>query len=330
MLDRVRPVPVHGLLQTDDVLPWLLEWRRGGHRAALVTVVNVEGGSPRSVGAQLAVSERGSYVGYLSGGCLEQAVASEALTAIREGHNRFVRYGKDSKYLDIRLPCGAGLDVYIDQSFDADLVAELAAAHARRSIVALRTDLGTGQSCIVQLPAQADGAPSSQREGDVFTRVYVPSLKLLVIGIGPAVAAIARLASSIGLDIEASSPNEATQAELIAADIAPRAMSAAAFPFSFRPDHWTAAVLAFHEHHWEPPIIAHLLDMPCFYIGALGSRATQASRLQALREHGVSEDRLARVRGPIGLIAGAKSRASLAIGVLAEIMAEAKERHFVA
>ena len=49
----------------------LARWQREGQRGALLTVVGIEGTSPRPLGAQLAVSEGGDVCGYFSGGCLE-------------------------------------------------------------------------------------------------------------------------------------------------------------------------------------------------------------------------------------------------------------------
>ncbi|MGE0024512.1 MAG: XdhC family protein [Hyphomicrobium sp.] len=329
MLNRIQPVATRDLMHTDDVMPWLLDWRRAGQRCALVTVVGIEGGSPRSAGAQMAVSETGAYVGYLSGGCLEQAVAHEALAVIMEGQNRLVRYGKNSRYFDIRLPCGAGLDIYFDQSLDQDVIAKISRARAERSITALRTDLVTGSSeAVDDLPAGME-VPSSGREGDTFTRVYVPAIRMHLVGIGPSMAAIARLASNVGIDVETASPDEGTQTELALCGLAPHNIACAALPPAFHTDPWTAAVLAFHEHHWEPPILQTLLDGPCFYIGAVGSRRVHEARLEALAAEGVDDRKLARIRGPIGMIAGAKGCASLAIGVVAEIMAEAKARNFI-
>ena len=71
-----------GLLADEDVLPQLQRWQAEGQRTALVTLVGVEGGAPRQPGAQMAVAEDGRYAGYLSGGCLEQAVALEAQAVI--------------------------------------------------------------------------------------------------------------------------------------------------------------------------------------------------------------------------------------------------------
>ncbi|MBA2254651.1 MAG: XdhC family protein, partial [Chloroflexi bacterium] len=60
----------------------------------------------------------------------------------------------------------------------------------------------------------------------------------------------------------------------------------------------------------------------CRYVGAVGSRRTQADRRQRLREAGVTDHELARLRGPIGLDLGGRNPAETALAILAEIVAE--------
>ena len=62
----------------------------------------------------MAIAEDGSASGHISGGCLESALIAEAQIAMRDHANRLVRYGKGSKYIDIELPCGSGLDIYFE------------------------------------------------------------------------------------------------------------------------------------------------------------------------------------------------------------------------
>ena len=80
-----------------------------GQRTVLVTVGSVEGSSMRNPGTIMGVAEDGSFAGSLSGGCIENAVVSEALEVLKEGSARVVRFGSGSPYLDIKLPCGGGL-----------------------------------------------------------------------------------------------------------------------------------------------------------------------------------------------------------------------------
>jgi xanthine dehydrogenase accessory factor len=96
-----------------------------------------------------------------------------------------------------------------------------------------------------------------------------------------------------------------------------------------RLDFASAAVLFFHDHEQEPGLLASLLKTKCFYIGALGNHAVHRERLAMLAAQGFGEGDLNRIRAPVGSIGGAKSKATLAIGALAEMMTEAKALNLV-
>ena len=128
----------------DNIIPDLASWGRDGERCALVTLVGVDGNAPRAEGAQMAVSESGKWAGYISGGCLEQAIALEAVEAIKAGQAKTSAYGKGSPYFDIRLPCGSGLDVFIQPMPGAALIQDMSGAAGQRRPFALRIDLATG------------------------------------------------------------------------------------------------------------------------------------------------------------------------------------------
>ncbi|HET6389387.1 XdhC family protein [Hyphomicrobium sp.] len=317
-----------GLLGEDDVLPQLARWQREGQRTALVTLVGVDGGAPRQPGAQMAVAEDGSFVGYLSGGCLEAAVAHEAQAAIRAGVNRNVRYGKGSPYFDIKLPCGSGLDLYFDQRVGAAQVQELLRHRAARRMCTLRTSLVDGTSIVI--PAASQGPlPRSRRENEHFDRHYSPPLRLLLLGSGPLLNAIAVLAQVSGLETAVWSPDEETRNESGGRGIS-AFDGAAALQSSIKAlDFASAAVLVFHDHEAEPEILARALETECFYLGVLGNHAVHRQRLETLQHRGLTANVRARLRAPVGSIPGAKSKATLAAGVLAEILAEAKAANLV-
>ena len=69
------------------------------------------------------------------------------------------------------------------------------------------------------------------------------------------------------------------------------------------------------------PAIVTALDRGCRYVGAVGSRTTQADRRTRLRALGVADDALARLRGPIGLDLGGREPAETALAILAEVVA---------
>jgi xanthine dehydrogenase accessory factor len=317
-----------GLLADEDVLPHLDRWQSEGLRTALVTLVGVEGGAPRQPGAQMAVAEDGRFAGYLSGGCLEAAVVLEAQAAMRASKNRLVRYGKDSPYFDIKLPCGSGLDLYFDQRIAAAQVQEVLNVRATRQTCALRTSLVDGTSVIIATGAQSL-VPPSTRVGESFVRYYPPSPRLLLLGSGPLLNAVAAVAKVSGLEIAMWSPDEAAREQAIRCGMTTFNGPAALRRSIEALDHASAAVLVFHDHEAEPDILARVLETECFYIGVLGNHAVHRQRLDALQVKGFAATARARLHAPVGSIPGAKSKATLAAGVLAEILAQAKSVNLV-
>ncbi len=315
------------LIAGEDVLPSFLAWRRMGLKCALVTLVNIEGGSPRALGSLMAVSSGGHYAGYLSGGCLESAVAVEAQQCIREGKNKLVRYGNGSPYFDIRLPCGSGIDIFIDQAPDDRIVERLMDARRTREAVSHITNLDTGESRIEWLP-QAGGS-TSRMDGVLFRRAVIPTLKVHLIGAGPSMAAIAHLLSSVGFVLDVATPDRATRSDVQNFGLMAREISDPDQAITAEVDLWSAAILVFHDHHWEIPVIRTLLRSACFYIGVLGSNAVAEKRISELHDLGISPESLARIRAPIGLIPATKSRLSLAVSVVSELVSEAKLHGFV-
>lgn len=321
-------VPHLNLIDQDDVLPMLRFWRSSGMRVALVTLVGVVGGAPRQPGAQMAVAEDGSYVGYLSGGCLEQAVALEARDVIARAENRLVRYGERSPYLDIRLPCGSGLDLYFDQALDAHVLDAMVLMRAGRQSFSVTTELSSGVSIAQELDDEP--LPASGRSGDAFTRVYPAPLRLALIGNGPALTGIAALARATGVETMVWSSEEATRAQLDQLGLEARKTPGELPAMIEALDYTSATVLVFHDHDAEPEILRQLLQRPCFYIGVLGNRAVHRARLDALGKMGVNPQEFARIHAPVGSIPNAKSKTTFAFGVLTEMLAEAKLHNIIA
>jgi xanthine dehydrogenase accessory factor len=82
-----------------------------------------------------------------------------------------------------------------------------------------------------------------------------------------------------------------------------------------------AVAVLTHDVKFDEPAIVEALRRGCRYVGAVGSKKTQADRRERLRAAGVSDDELARLRGPIGLDLGGREPAETALAILAEIVA---------
>ncbi len=308
----------------DNVLPDLAAWSARGERCALVTLVGVDGNAPRAEGAQMAVSESGEWAGYISGGCLEQAIALEAQATIKAGTPRLLRYGKGSPYFDIQLPCGSGLDVLVEPFGDEALIQDMRGRMERREPFALRIDLESGAASIEDAPADG-GNSRSRSEGKSFVRVYTPPLRCLIIGSSPIAVKLAELSAGTGFETHFFAPDvenlPALPAEVRTYPLLPGT--------KFPADRWTAAVLAFHDHEKEMPVFSELLRGPCFFISAIGSRRAHAARQAALEAAGFPQAEMARIQSPAGLIPELKSAPLVAVSILAQVVAAARERRIV-
>lgn len=87
-----------------------------------------------------------------------------------------------------------------------------------------------------------------------------------------------------------------------------------------------AAVCLAHDPKFEDPAMEVLLRSDVGYIGAVGSRATSAERLERLKASGFSDEDLSRIHGPVGLNIGGKTPEEIALSIMAEIVAVRRGR----
>ncbi|MGE0408108.1 MAG: XdhC family protein [Amphiplicatus sp.] len=292
-----------------DVLNFALRERAAGRGAAIVTLAAIDGAAPRALGAQMAVAEDGRFAGSISSGCLERAIQDEARRAIARGEGGVVRYGKDSPFLDVVLPCGSGVDLLYTVDPAAETLAGAVETLAARRAFALGFRPGGAEPGDAERPGWANG---------VFTRVYPPGLRIVAAGLGAELVLFSRVASAAGYEVCAISP-DAESLERCRASEKIRLRSASEAPKT-QIDPWTAYILLFHDREWELTLAPGALASSAFYIGAVGSPRTHAARLDALRARGLDEAMLARIRGPIGLIPKTRDPATLAVSVLAGVL----------
>jgi xanthine dehydrogenase accessory factor len=296
-----------------DVLRYLENTMAATKRACLVTLVSVAGASSRRPGALMAVAEDGAYAGSFSGGCVEAAVVAEALDVIAAGRGRTVRFGEGSRYIDIRLPCGGALDLVF--SPDPPPLAIRRAVTWLEARRPLRLTLATDGAIETSAPAAA--APGNDHRSSL---VYRPRLRLVILGHGDEVLALTSQARVFGAEIVVAAPDQRTRDAASRFGCATRSLLTPGTVPALAIDRWTAIAFLFHDHDWEPALLAWALDSDAFFVGAMGSARTHATRVQALRERGVTETSIERLAAPLGLIPHARDPATLAVSALAEIV----------
>jgi xanthine dehydrogenase accessory factor len=282
--------------------------------AVLALVAGVVGPSYRPVGASMAIEHDAGRTGSLSSGCVENDIALHAARVLETGKPEIIRYGEGSPYVDIQLPCGGGLDILLLPNPDRQALAEIVDNYEQRQPCTLDIDLGSGALTV-------SDSGETGRENNRLSVRFEPDIAFQVFGKGPAALTFAALVRSAGFPCLLLSPDRETLDAAGATGCAVRELVAPKYPDDLDTDYRTAIVAFFHDRDWEPPILAGALETPAFYIGAQGSRQSRDLRLTALEEMGVSEEARARLKGPIGLFPSARDARTLAVSVLAEVLA---------
>ena len=104
------------LSSDNDILKAAEDWRKQGRDVALATVVETWGSAPRPVGSHLVIDENGSFLGSVSGGCVEGEVVTEAMDVIESGKSKVLEFGvADETAWRVGLSCGGRIKVYVEK-----------------------------------------------------------------------------------------------------------------------------------------------------------------------------------------------------------------------
>jgi xanthine dehydrogenase accessory factor len=211
-----------------------------------------------------------------------------------------------------------------------ELLEELLAARANRQAVALITDLASGEQRIVPraqaasdpLAAKLDEAfrfdQSGSHDGQ-FINIHNPPLRLIIIGAVHIAQSVIPIALQLGHDVTVIDPRGAFATGARFPGIALHAE----WPDEVIPliglDPRTALIALTHDPKIDDPALDAALKSDVFYIGALGSKKTQSSRIERLKAAGFTDAQIARIHGPIGLNIGAKGAPEIAVSIMAEV-----------
>ena len=159
-----------------------------------------------------------------------------------------------------------------------------------------------------------------EEDGQTFVAIHNPPLRLIIVGGVHIAQALVAMARRTGFDPVVVDPREAFGSE-------------ARFPDARLINDWpdtaleeigvdarTAVVLLTHDPKLDDPALHIALRSQAFYIGALGSKRTHASRIARLQETGFEEADIARIAGPVGLNIGAAGPEEIAVSILAQMI----------
>ena len=338
-----------------DLLPQIDRWREQGKQVAVATLVQVYGSAPQPLGVKMAISSAGEIAGSVSGGCVEGAVAQEALEVLAAGRPKLVEYGiADALAQSVGLACGGQIAVYIEPWPADDLInrayeGALADAHMVALASVIRGPLvggrllvwpdkqsrGTlGAETIDRLTVdraqmmmemqQPQVVPFSAQEqpSAIFIDVQPPPPKLLIVGAVHIAIPLITFAKVLGFHTVVLDARSAfaTSERFGHANRLQIGWPADALP-DLHVDESTYIVVLTHDEKIDDPALLYACRSPARYIGALGSQRTHARRVERLAELGLSDAEIARIHAPIGLNIGARKPEEIAVAILAEIIA---------
>ncbi len=105
-----------------------------GGRAALATVVQVNGSAPREVGSKILIKEDGSLVGSIGGGTLEATICREAMSVLREAKARMLHFDLSGEEEGDQMLCGGEMDIFIEPILPQPTLYIFGAGHISLSI----------------------------------------------------------------------------------------------------------------------------------------------------------------------------------------------------
>lgn len=307
------------------VLRKLCAWRREGKKALLATVIRTWGSSPRPLGSVMALCEDGAVVGSVSGGCIEDDLiyrytgGSENAVLLNGGPPSLVRYGVTAEEAyRFGLPCGGTLEILLEFNPDARSLDELVAALEQGQLMQRAVQLDNG---IVQQQPIDQPLPLSI-DDKTLKNTFGPEFRMLLIGAGQLTEYVATMALFSGFAVTVCDPRIeyrngwSVQGVTVLSEMPDDVITA------FRPDRRSCIIALTHDPKLDDLALMEALLSDAFYVGAIGSRRNNHIRRQRLQEHfGITQQQLARLRGPIGVYIGSKSPAEIAVSVMAEVIA---------
>lgn len=300
-----------------EVLGTAHAWLQEGLRVALVTVVETWGSAPRPVGSLLAVREDGRFCGSVSGGCIEEHLvaridqdfpAAPYLTAYGVSADEARRFG---------LPCGGNLRLVVEPIGDAEGIAKVVGEINQRRRAVRSLDMQSGVATVTT----AGDAAQFSFDGKWLVNVHGPRWRLILVGAGHLARYLAQMAQMLDFGVFVTDPREEYRAQwdVEGAKLLDGMPDDAIGALGV--DAYTAIITTAHDPKVDDMALLEALKSDAFYVGALGSRKTNASRRVRLALFDLTPEQIGRLHAPAGIPIGSHTPPEIALSMIAEVIA---------
>jgi len=334
-----------------DILSDLDNWRAEDKPIALATVIQTWGSSPRRAGANMALTPDGKITGSVSGGCVEGAVYETGVDILKSNRPQLLHFGvADETAWEVGLACGGSIDIFV-KPLDREFFKSLRSVLVEEGAAVLTTvvrgpDQLLGHEMLIRDNGTVTGSISEElnekvlklaretlaqgesrrvmldEDAEVFMEVILPPPTLIAVGGVHITIALMALAKTLGYRTVVVDPRSAFGNEERFPNVDQLIPLWPDEAFQQIPiTRSTAIAMLTHDPKLDDPALKIALPSPAFYVGALGSKSTQAKRRQRLLEDGLTEEQLHRLHGPIGIEIGAGTPEEIAMSIMAEVVA---------
>lgn len=329
-----------------DILANVEQWIDTGETIALATVIQTWGSAPRRIGSHMAFTSSGKIAGSVSGGCVENAVIEAGYEVLKSNYPQLLHFGvADETAWGVGLACGGSIDVFV-QPLDAQIFHEIKSvinneASANHVTVIGGADELLGKQVLIQDNQIAFGSLGNEidsrvlnlspeisvpqqliiEETKIFINVIQPAPTLIIVGGVHIAIALASLAKTLGYRTILIDPRKAWANETRFPNVDKLIQSWIDDAFQqIKINSSTAIAVLTHDPKIDDPAIKLALNSSAFYVGALGSKNTNAKRRERLLNGGVSESQVNKIHAPIGLDIGAQNPEEIALAVMSQIV----------
>ena len=311
-----------------NIISRVHEWLVADKSVWLCTILKTWGSSPRPIGSMMACTLDGELVGSISGGCIEEDFLEQLQDGSlksrydEQGKPFLIRYGINAEeQARLKLPCGGQLHVLLEliapDQQNRQVFRTLEQALESHQRISRVVNLGTGE--INYKDEVSDEAVLADEKQ--MTHSLSPRYKLLLLGAGDVAKYVAEMAMALEYEVTLCDPRPAYLDNWHVEGV----QTTGELPDDVVREHFSnpfSAIIALaHDPRVDDMALMEALKTDAFYVGAMGSDRTSASRRERLPELELSEEEIDRLHAPIGFQIGSKIPAEIAISVMAEVTA---------
>ncbi len=303
----------------------------------VATVISTKGSVPREVGAKMLITcDR--CIDTIGGGAGEAKVIAQARKVLQTGEKRRIEIDlSGSPKRQTEGVCGGWMEILLER-----WQGDAAIAIAQQIIIELKlgrsltlvTPFGDGHPYLSKEKGERKkekdseafikekGERKKEKDSEFFIEVLEPAPMLMIVGAGHVGEQLARIAHLVGFQIaiqddrpEWANSERYPQATFIYSNI-DQALEA----FSNHPSLHVALVTRSYRYDLDALMALLNRNLPCAYIGMIGSERRVMQVYEQTKQMGISEDKLKSIYAPIGLDIGALTPAEIAVSISAELI----------